>query len=177
MPNNNFQQTPWLQSGLPQSENRPSGTQNMDGQLGIRFTFNDPADANIAKRYQLVQADSVMDVVPYSGAVAYWLANTGYRVTTDVSVAGRGNRAGVFLGALTVNQIGCIQIAGKGPCDVDTGTPLATGLFVVPSAADAKATVIAAGSPATYPALGRTVSATAISGTVYPVELECPGRE
>ncbi len=177
MPNNRLQQTPWLQSGLPQSENRPATTQNMDGQLGIRFTFRDPSDSNIAKEYQLVQADSVMDVAPYAGAVAYWLANTGYRVTTDVSVAGRGNRAGVFLNSLTLDYIGCIQLAGKGNVDIDTGTPTAAGLFVVPSASDAKATVIAAGSPATYPALGRTVSATASSGTLYPVELECPGRE
>ena len=175
MPNSNFQQTPFLQSGSPITENRP-----MDGlgagQLGSRFTFIDPAD-NVAKRHQLIQADSVMDVVPYAGAVAYWLANTGYLVTTDVSVAGRGNVAGVFTTAVTLGYVGCIQIKGKGPADVDTGTPLATGLFVVPSASDGKATVIAAGSPATYPALGRSVSATAISNTVYPVELDLPGRE
>lgn len=176
MPNNNFQQTPYLQSGSALTENRLPDSYS-GGQLGSRFTFKDGADSGIAKRFQLIQADSVMDVVPYAGAVAYWLLNTGYLVTTDVSVAGRGNVAGVFVNALTLGNVGCIQIAGKGPVDIDTGTPLASGLNVSPSAADGKATVSAAGTAAPYPPIGRSVSATAISGTVYPVELDLSGRE
>lgn len=176
MANVNFQQTPYLQSGLPQTENRPPDGYS-GGQLGIRFTFNDPADSQVGKRYQLIQADSVMDVVPYAGAVAYWLHNSGYLVTTDVSLAGRGNVAGVLLHALDLGNVGCIQIGGRCDTDIDTGTPDATGLIVIPSAADGKATALAAASAATYPPLGVTVSATPTSGTLYPVELQRPGRE
>lgn len=176
MANNNFQQTPYLQSGLPQTENRPPDGYS-GGQLGVRFTFNDPQDSNIGKRYQLIQADSVMDVVPYDGAVAWWLSNSGYLVTTDVSAAGRGNVAGVFRTSLTLGNVGVIQLGGPGDVDYSAGTPLATGLIAIPTATDAKAEALAAGSAATYPPLGVTVSASATSGTLYRTELQRPGRE
>lgn len=167
-------QTPYLQSGLPQSENRPPDGYS-GGQLGYRFNFVDPTDG-VAKRYQLIQADSVMPVVPAAGLVAHWLANTGYIVTTDVSVAGRGNRAGVLLNALTLGNIGCIQIGGKHDAvKFAAGTPDATGLIVIPTATDGEAQALAAGTAASYPPLGRTVGTA--TGAYAPVELECPGRE
>lgn len=174
MPNNIIQQTPYLQSGLPQNENRlPDGYSG--GQLGSRFTFKDPEDSNIAKKYQLVQADSVMDVVPADNLVAYWLEASGYRVTTDVSVAGRGKPAGIFRTAVTLGNICCIQIGGPGDVLFSAGTPDATGLIAIPTATDGQAQALAAGTAATYPPLGVTLS-TAVAN-VARVELQLPGRE
>ncbi len=174
MPNNLHQQAVYLVSGLPQTENRPADNYS-GGQLGSRFTVLDPQDSNKAKGYQLVKNDSAMDVNPAANSVAWWRDATGYTVTTDSSFAGRGNVAGVYLMSVTLGYICCIQ--QKGPCPVafTTGTPLATGLFAVPSATDGTADAIAAGSPATYPPLGVTVSVA--TANVATVELDLPGRE
>lgn len=178
MPNNNFQQTPYLQSGNPATENRAkaSGTDapSYDGQIGSRFTFIDPADG-LAKRWQLVEQDSVVDVAASAGAVAWWRDATGYRVTTDVSVAGRGNVAGVYPTLIDVNNIGCIQIAGPADVQFSAGTPSTAGLMVIPTATDAKAEALAAGGPLTYPPLG--VTASAATDNVAQVNLNLPGRE
>lgn len=179
MPNNNFQQTVYLQSGLPQTENRPADAYS-GGQLGSRFTVVDPADANKAKRYQLVQNDSAMDAVPFAGAVAFWRDATGYTVTTDVSFGGRGNPAGIYLLAVTLGNICCIQ--QKGPCSVKgvdspTSAPDTSGKIVIPSATDGKADVLGAGSSATYPPLGVAVGTQDATSKLFTVELDLEGRE
>lgn len=184
MPNNQNQQAVFLQSGDPLTENRPADSYS-GGQLGMRFTVIDnTANPPQAKRFQLVQMDSVVDVAASQGAVAWWRNATGYVVTTDVSVAGRGNVAGVFGGLIdagvatgsgTLGNIGCIQIGGPAPVQFSSGTPLNTGLFVQPTATDAKAEAVAAGTEADYPPMGVTVSAS--SGGLATVQLDLPGRQ
>jgi hypothetical protein len=175
MPNNYPQPTVYLASGSPEDENRlPDGYSG--GQLGSRFTVIDKADSNKAKGYQLVKADSVMDVEPSEGAVAYWLEASGYLVTTDVSAAGRGNVAGVFRNAVTLGNICCIQQQGSSTVQVQTGTPSAAGLEVIPSATDAKADVMTAGTAATYPIMGLSRSTASGSPSVFTADLTLGGR-
>lgn len=175
--NGNFSQVPYLQSGLPQDENRSPATgfeaPSYDGQLGARFVFVDPEDG-LAKAWQLVQQDSAVDVAASAGAVAWWRDATGYVVTTDVSVAGRGHVAGIYAGLIDVNNIGCVQQGGRAAVQFSAGTPDATGLIVIPTATDAKAEALAAGTAATYPPIGVTLG-TATDNVAY-VELQLPGR-
>lgn len=189
MPNNAWQQTIYLQSGSPETENRapgsvtpPSITSGYIGQLGSRFIVKDGADSKKAKGYQLVQLDSVMATLPYSGAVAWWTNRATYLVTTSVSTGGRGNVAGIFRVAVaaadvTAQNLVCIQI--KGPCEnvnylsSPTSAPSAAGLFVIPSSTDAQADCLAAGSAATYPKIGESTGVAATVGglSVGPVNL------
>lgn len=169
---------PFLQSGDPATENRVAGGMgNYDGQLGMQFSFGNPANTDPQTFWQMVQLDSAVDVAPTAGAVAWWRDNTGYVVTTDVSVAGRGNIAGVFGGAVDVDNICCVQQKGPANVQVQTGptaAPSDTGQFVIPSATDAKADWLAAGSAATYPPLG--TSAGFASGGLARVDLNIEGR-
>lgn len=172
---NRKEQAVFLQTGDPTLERRVPDSYS-GGQLGQRFSVPD-STTGYAADWQLVQLDSVMDVLPYDGAVAWWIDRANYLVTTDLSAAGRGNRAGIFRDSsapqdrtvhnFALSDITCIQKKGVGVAvDFATGTPTAAGLFVVPSATDAKAEAIAAGSPATYPALGVSTGAadTPVSG-------------
>lgn len=166
MPNNINQQTVYLQSGQPQSENRPPDGYS-GGQIGSYFVIapepgGDPEN-NQALGWRLVQADSVMDVAPTRGAVAWWLNRSKFLVTTDVSAAGRGNVAGVFQGSVDLGNICCVQQEGLAqvqPEGSPTAAPTTAGLIVIPGANDAKADVLAAGSAATYPPLGVSAGAT-----------------
>lgn len=178
MPNNITQPAVFLQSGSPETENRAADGLS-GGQLGSRITVKvPPATAGgdqLAKGYQLVQVDSAMGTAPSAGAVAYWRRSSGYVVTTDPAIAGRGNVAGVFRLAATVDYICCIQQTGLvTDLQVQTGTPLDTGLEVIPSATAGKADVMAAGTAATYPVMGRSKS-TALAG-VFSADLTLPGR-
>lgn len=178
MPTNQNQQAVFLQSGDPLTENRPADSYS-GGQLGSRFTVQDDGiNSGTPRRFQMVQLDSAMDVAPTAGAVAWWRNSSGYVVTTDVSVAGRGNVAGVFGGALTVDYIGCIQIGGRASVQIQTSptaVPDNTGKLVIPSATDAKADVLAAGTAASYPPLG--TSAGFLSGGLADVDLNLEGRQ
>jgi len=190
MPNNAWQQTIYLQSGSPETENRSvqtaAGGINTSpgyiGQLGSRFIVKDPSDSKKSKGYQLVQLDSVMATLPYSGAVAFWTNRATYLVTTSVATAGRGNVAGIFRVApvaadITAQNLVCIQI--KGPCENAnyisgvTSAPDTTGKFVIPSATDGQADCLAAGTAATYPKIGEAIGATSVVGglTVGPVQV------
>jgi len=177
MPNDYPQPAIYLQSGSPATENRPADGYS-GGELGSRFTMVDKADSDRAKGWQLVQLDSTMDVAPSAGAVAYWRNRTGYIVTTDVSVAGRGNPAGVFPNAPTYDYICCVQQQGRALVQLQTSptaVPDDTGKIVIPSATDAKADVLAAGTAASYPALGVSVGAS-VSGQPFAVDLQLDGR-
>jgi hypothetical protein len=164
----------YLQSGDPARELRKQDSYS-GGELGQIFTVEDKADSLRPKGYQLVITDSVMDVLPSDGAVAFWLDRTRYRVTTDVSLAGRGNPAGVFRRAATAAEIAltndqgligavmCLQREGyHGAVQLTSSTtaaPSTAGLPVIPTATDAKADVLAAGTAPTYPQLGVTAGA------------------
>lgn len=159
MPNNFVQQPVYLQSGDPETEHRlPDGYSG--GQLGSRLVVKDDGDAAKAKGYQLVQNDSVMDVLPAEGSVAWWRDRAKYLVTTDVSLAGRGNVAGIYRCVSAVGEIICIGREGVQTVRIlnsPTAAPDATGLIVIPSATDGQADCLAAGSAATYPPIGVSV--------------------
>jgi hypothetical protein len=161
----------FLQSGDPTLERRDPDSYS-GGQLGQTFEQPDIGnDPPTPAKWQIVKTDSVMDVQPYDGAVAYWLDRANYVVTTDVSVAGRGNVAGVFRDSsapqdtathnIGLGQICCIQKKGEETqvnfVNSPTAAPTAAGLIVIPSATDGQADCLAAGSPATYPELGKSV--------------------
>lgn len=177
MPNNINNQTPFLLSGLPQNENRTKTYGGYQGQLGYRFTFDDPEDSNKSKRWQLVERDSHDTGALTAGQVVYWNAAYGYGVTSSISGAmGRGGVAGVVQGDIDPGQIGCIQIGGPALVTGPTvGTATAAGLFAIPSATVGTFDAIAAGSAATYPPIGLTRSTA--SGGQATVELQLPGRE
>lgn len=170
MPNNITQPTVYLRSGSPETENRePDGYSG--GQLGSKFTIRDRTTPQ-GRGYQLVVNDSVMDVAPTAGAVAWWLDRAAFRVTTDVSAAGRGNVAGVYLRDVGLGNVCCIQ--KKGPIaalQVQTGTASAAGLLVIPSATDGKADVLSAGTAATYPVIGKSTGVAAGSPSAFPADL------
>lgn len=152
---------PYLQSGDPEAENTP--TLYAPGTLGGRFTLinrqrsTPGVEDGRSKTYQLVRTDSSMSVAPFIGAVAWWSDKTAYVVTTTVTTLGRGRVAGVFQNAVTPGNYCCVQVGGPATVkftDSVTATPDATGLHVIPSATNAKADCLAAGSAPTYPLLG-----------------------
>lgn len=154
------------------------------GQIGKRMMVKQPGPGGTPgaedyrdKEYQLVNTDSTMSVAPYKGAVAWWADKTNYKVTTTVTTLGRGRVAGVFQNAITPGNVGYIQT--KGPAvvkltDTITSTPLASGLFVIPSATAAKADCLAAGSAATYPPLGLSASTLNLGDNTCIVDLDVP---
>ena len=172
----------YLQSGDPEAENVP--TMAYPGQLGCRITVKQPGPPGVPgaedyrdKRYQYVQTDSTMSVAPYKGAVAWWANKTRYLVTTSVTALGRDRIAGVFQNAITPGYYGCIQIGGPATTkfvDAVTAAPTAAGLIVIPSATDGKADCLAAGTAATYPALGLSASAYNAVDCTAIVDLDVP---
>ena len=172
----------YLQSGDPENENTP--TLHAPGLLGARFTMIHPqrtipvagSDAGFSKRYQLIKTDSTMAVAPFASAVAWWADRTQYLVTTTVTTLGRGRIAGVFRNAISPGNYGCIQIGGPSPVKLTDASPnpVPSGEFVIPSATNAKAEVLAAGSAATYPALGRASSVRNFGNSTCQVELDVP---
>lgn len=155
-PNRNQQNIVFLQSGDPETEARTAAGDSYIAEKGNLLTVVDPADST-SKQYRLVETDSVLDVAPAEGAVAYWKDRANYVVTTDVSVAGRGNVAGIFRRAVAVGELCCIQRRGNATVlaeDSPTAAPTAAGLIVIPGSNDGRADVLAAGSAATYPKIG-----------------------
>lgn len=176
----------YLQSGDPEKE--AVTNLHAQGLLGARFTVVQPsrvpasAEDGRSKTYQLVQTDSSMSVAPFKGAVAWWSDKTRYLVTTSPTTLGRGRIAGVFqndeaINPITPGQYTCIQTHGPGSVkfvDAPTAAPSIAGGFVIPSATAGKADCLAAGSAATYPALG--VAAGALQGgtALAVVDLDVP---
>lgn len=180
-PNRWEQPAVYLQSGDPEQENTP--TLYAPGLLGARFTVNQPsrgqvgAESGRSKRYQLIRTDSSMTVAPFLGAVAWWSDKTQYLVTTTVTTLGRGRIAGVFQNAITPGNFGCVQVEGPATVkfiDAPTAQPTAAGLFVIPSATNAKADCLAAGSAATYPTLGISAGVYDAAQTQGVVDLNVP---
>jgi hypothetical protein len=174
------QQAVYLQSGDPENENTP--TLQYPGLLGARFVVVQPnrsapgAEAGRSKTYQLVKTDSTMTVAPFLGAVAWWSDKTQYLVTTTVTTLGRGRVAGVFQNAISLGNYGCIQKGGPATVkfvDAPTANPTAAGLFVIPSATNAKADCLAAGSAPTYPILGVSAGVYDAANAQGVVDLDC----
>lgn len=174
----------YLQSGNP--ENEDNATLAYKGQLGVRFTVTNPqrspADnttgAGRSKGYQVVKTDSTMSVSPFPGAVAWWADKTQYMVTTSVTKLGRGRVAGVFRNSPTKGNFTCIQVEGPAPVKIvdSPASPAVanTGQFVIPSATDGKADLLAAGTAASYPALGVVAGALNLGDNTIIVDLDVP---
>lgn len=147
------------------------------GMLGGRATIVDPADATRSKTFQMVKSDSTMSVTPYNGASAWWADQATYLVTTDPT-GRRGRPAGVFLTNVTPGNYCCIQTQGRHAAvkfiDAVTSAPDATGKFVIPSATAGKADCLAAGTAATYPALGVSAGAYDAPSATGAVDLDVP---
>lgn len=151
------------------------------GALGQRCTFAAPKGTDNegeTETWQQVLTDSTMSVAPAASAVVYWKDRAGYVVTTERT--GRlGQVAGVIGGSGgAVSMYGFIQTEGKAREGVTfqggpTSAPDATGKIVVPStSADGVANCLGAGTAATYPPIG--VSLSAAVDNVADVQLDCP---
>ena len=152
MPNREFQNALYLPDGFATHQDFDSYS---PGQVGSVFTIKDTD--GLAKRGQVVKMDSIATVAPADGTLAYWVNRTSYLVSADLTASGRGNRAGVFRAAALVNELCVVQQGGK--CSVwgidsPTAAFSAAGLIVVPSATAGRADCLAAGTAATYPAIG-----------------------
>jgi len=185
-PNSWFSQPVYIPGGDPENMNEPSLL--YPGQLGIRFAYKNPprtqpsgvTGQGTPKAYKLVQTDSSMATAPYDGAVA-WFANQGtYLVTTTVATLGRGRIAGVFRrtsgGTITPGNFTCVQVKGLGMTKLTDGSINSTGVgeFVQPSATNGKAEVVAAGTEADYPPLGRGAGMINIPAREALVDLDVP---
>ena len=144
------------------------------GMLGGRFISPNPSAGN--KEFQLVRVDSTAAVSPYNGATAWWANKALYLVTT--AATNRGQVAGVFTFAAALGNYTCIQLEGRHNSvkivDAPTSAPDATGKFVIPSATAGKADVLAAGSAATYPVMGRTAGTLNAGDNTCAVDLHVP---
>ena len=183
-PNSWFSQPVYIPGGNPETMNEASLL--YPGQLGIRFQYINPprtvpsgdtVEDGTPKGFQLVHTDSTMTVTPFDGATAWWANQQQYRVTTTVTTLGRGRVAGVFKTAVTPGNYCCVQQKGKSQVkfvDAPVAAPTAAGLLVIPSATNAKADCLAAGSAATYPIMGRSAGVyNAVEATAI-VDLDIP---
>lgn len=175
MSNNIRNQPMYWRSGDPSTENEP--TLLYPGALGSKVTAVDKTDG-YSKTHQYVGTDSTMTTAPYDGATAWWSNVLGSIVTTDPTKLGRGRVAGVFRASVTPGNYCGIQTGGRHSAvkiiDVPTAAPSAAGLIVIPSATAGKADVLAAGSAATYPSMGRTAGAVVGGTSACAVDLDVP---
>ena len=171
MPNRWEQPAFFLQSGDPEAENAPSLL--YPGQLGVRFTQVNPVRAapetglgqmgGRSKRYQLVKSDSSMTVAPYVGAVAWWSDQGQYLVTTNSpSTSQPRNRvAGTFRNSVTPGNFCCVMIQGIGLVKLIDGVTQANvvaGAYVIPSATNGKADVVASATAPTLQPIGQVAA-------------------
>jgi hypothetical protein len=168
MPNRWEMPPVYLQSGDPETES--TATLHAPGLLGARFTIIQPtrgtpgAENYRSKRYQLIKTDSTMAVSPYRGAVAWWSDQANYVVTTtSPGVAqGRNRLAGVF--CRTWDHSGdymCVQVQGPALTkliDAANNANVVVGAYIIPSATNAKADVVAAATAPTQQALGQVAA-------------------
>lgn len=179
MPNNITNQPMYVRGGNIATEF--DSVDRYPGMLGSEVTLEvvSPVPGETRKRTQTwkrVRLDSTAAVAPTQGSVAWWGDKTQYLVTTTVTALGRGRRAGVFGGTIPLDGGYCfVQTKGVALVrfiDGATSAPDATGKFVVPSATNARADCLAAGTAATYPALGRSAGAFISGQTLAAVELD-----
>lgn len=152
------------------------------GALGGIYT-----DEN-GKEWQLVVGDSSMSVTPFPGAVMWWASKANFRVTTSAArrgyyagVVGRLNRLGVEVAnGPSAGNYFFIQKGGRAvvkTTDAVTANPGNTGQYVVPSATAGKADVLAAGTAATYPPVGREAGWYNVVAREVYVDLDNSDRE
>jgi hypothetical protein len=166
MPNRWEMPPVYLQSGDPEQES--VSTLHAPGLLGARFTVYQPssrqppgAEEYRSKRYQIIKTDSSMAVGPFRGAVGWWADQANYLVTcTSPAVPVTRNRlAGVF--CRTWEHAGdymCVQIQGPGLVkliDAAVNGNVVPGAFIIPSATNAKADVVATATAPTQTPLGQ----------------------
>jgi len=140
------------------------------------------------KQWQLVQGDSAMSVAPFPGAETWWQDKAAFKVTT--AATNRGMHAGVVARRSKLNaelsaapgrgQYFFVQKGGRAivkTVDAVTAAPTGVGQFVVPSATAGKVDILAAGSAATYPPVGRELGwYNQVAAEVY-VDLDNSDRE
>lgn len=164
MPNRWEMPPVYLQSGDPEKENTP--TLYAPGLLGARFTVVQPnrgtpgVEDFRSKRYQIIKTDSTMAVAPFKGAVAWWSDQSQYMVTTTspTTAQTRNRVAGVFQNAIDKGNFGCVQIGGPATTkliDAATNTDVIAGAFIIPSATNGKADVVAAATAPTVQSIGQ----------------------
>jgi hypothetical protein len=179
MPKEQWNHPMYIRSGNPETENE--STLHYPGMLGKKVVLTQPhrtaagVEEGRIKEYQFIWTDSSMTVTPFKGAVAWWADRAAYQVTTSPTALGRGRVAGVFQNAVTAGNYGFIQTAGPATVkivDAPTAAPTVAGLIAIPSATAGKADVLAAGTAATYPALGVTASAVDGGTSEAVVELD-----
>lgn len=165
MPNRWEMPPVYLQSGDPETESVAS--LHAPGLLGARFTIIQPsrgtpgAEDYRSKRYQLIKTDSSMAVAPFKGAVAWWSDQANYVVTTTspAVAVGRNRIAGVF--CRTWENSGdymCVQIQGPALTkliDAAINANVVVGAYIIPSATNAKADVVATATAPTQTPLGQ----------------------
>lgn len=157
------------------------------GMLGSSVTVKSDratpgATAGRVRTWQYVQGDSGMATAPFLGAVMWWFDKTKYQVTTDPTVLGRGNVAGIAQTpagtAFPAGSFFWIQRQGPGTVKLingETATPTATNaLQIIPSATAGKADAMAAGTAATYPVLGVSAAAKSLADNTVVVNLDVP---
>lgn len=188
-PNSWFSQPVFIPGGDPELMNEPSLA--YPGQLGIRFNYINPPrtipavegsaltnEDGAPKAFKLVKTDSTMAVAPYDGAVAWFADQNQNVVTTTVTTLGRGRIAGVFKTTVTPGNFCCVQVKGKGKVKFIDAVVVANvstaGNFVIPSATNSKADVIAAGTAATYPVIGRTAGTLQGGASEAIVDIDVP---
>ena len=160
---------------IPEADWRYGGM--IGGMTTIVFGAGTAADPRGSKNIQLVRTDSTMTVAPFNGATAWWKNKLTYQTTTDPTTR-RGQVAGVYLGPVTPGRLAIIQTGGRHGAvkfiDAPTAAPTAAGLIVIPSATAGKADALAAGSAATYPAMGTTAGALSGADSTAAVDLNIP---
>ena len=181
-PNGWFSQPVYIPGGDPEGMNE--ATLLYPGQLGIRFSYIDPprvaasgtTGEGTPKAYKLVKTDSTMSVAPYDGAVAWFSDQGNHVVTTTVATLGRGRVAGVFKNVVTPGYFTCIQVKGLGKVKLTDASANSTGVgeFIVPSATNAKAELVAAGTASTYPPIGRGAGMLNIPAREALVDIDVP---
>lgn|SRR3990167_3047789 len=165
MPNRWEMPPVYLQSGDPETESVAS--LHAPGLLGARFTVIQPSrgtpgvEDQRSKRYQLIRTDSTMATAPFRGAVGWWSDQANYVVTTTspTTAQTRNRIAGIFCRSWdAAGHYMCIQIQGPATTkliDAAVNANVVAGAFIIPSATNAKADVVAAATAPTLQPLGQ----------------------
>lgn len=162
MRNNLRYQNPSLPNGgVPADLEVPLADWRYPGQIGSAFTFEEKDVDGItrSKTWMLVKTASVLATATVNGTCLWWSDQDAFTVTTLAT--NRGRVAGVALRVCAVNSVVAIQIGGRHPgvhvIAVPTAAASVAGMWVVPSATDARADVLALGTAPTHTPLGYAV--------------------